>query len=245
MKTSVGRPLAASYALLGFLGFVALFGGLLAGVVPTGLALLLSAIRSTVAVAAFVFVLSLLIGLGAAALAAAGPPAFDVILSWLVEVAGALPSVVVVVVFGALMRTSSIVAIGVFLALKRGLESAKVVRAELLQLGGEEFVLAAKAAGIGEARLFRRHYLPHVAPSAVARSTLGVAAVVSLDAAGSFLGIFRGSNTFGTLIAEAARRSSFALFVGPAVGTAVMVAALAIVADAIGDRNRLGRRFLS
>jgi peptide/nickel transport system permease protein len=162
-----------------------------------------------------------------------------------VEVAGALPSVVVVAVLASVAKTSPLIAIGVFLALKRGLESAKILRAAVLQLAAEDFILAARAAGTGEVELFRRHYLPHVARSAFSRATLGAAAVVSLDAAGSFLGVFPSGGSWGGVLAEALRRSSFFLFLWPALGTAITVAALVVIADAIADKGRLGRRFLS
>lgn len=237
------RALLASYALLGVLALLALAGTVFTG--EDAFSLCMAAIRSTMLVAGAVVVVSFLVGVCGAALAALGPPAFDVLLSRTVEVAGALPSVVVVAVLASVARTSPLVAIGIFLALKHGLESAKIIRAELLQLGAEDFAVAAKANGIGEARLFRRHYLPHVAASAFARSTLGAAAVVSLDAAGSFLGVFSSGASWGGVLAEAARRSSFSLFLWPAAGTAITVAALAIVADAIADKHRMGRRYLS
>jgi peptide/nickel transport system permease protein len=240
-----GHWLKASYWLLGVLAVVTLIGGVVTGGQETALSLGVSALRYTVVVASLVVLLSFVVGLGGAALAALGPPTFDVVLSRAVEVAGALPSVVVVAVLASVARTSPIVAIGTFLALKRGLESAKILRAELLQLAAEDFIVAARASGIGEVRLFRRHYLPHVARSAFSRAMLGAGAVVSLDAAGSFLGVFPNGGSWGGVLAEALRRSSFFLFVWPALGTAITVAALAVVADAIADRGRLGRRFLN
>jgi len=235
--------LLASYGFLACLAIAALLGGFLGG--DSALALCLAGVRSTIGVACLVVVGSFVVGLGFAALATLGPPAFDVLLSRVVEIAGALPSVVVVAVLASVARTSPIVAIGCFLALKRGLESAKIIRAELLQLEAEDFVLAARAAGAGTTRLLRSHYLPHVAAAALSRSTIGAAAVVGLDAAGSFLGIIPGGGSWGTVLAEATRRSSVSLFIWPAVGTALMVATLATPAAVVMDKRRLGRRFLS
>jgi peptide/nickel transport system permease protein len=237
------RLLSTSYVVLGVLAFVVVFGGLWPSSGGGAVSLGISAMRSTGLVAAAVVILSLFIGLAAATLATLGPPAFDLILARVVEIAGALPSVVVVAVVASVARAPSLVAIVMLLALKRGLESAKVTRAELLQLTSEDFVLAARAAGIGPVRLLRRHFLPHVVPAALARATLGAAAVVGLDAAGSFLGIFRGGGSWGTLIAEATRRSSFTLLFAPAALTAATIFALTIVADAAADKSRLGRRF--
>jgi ABC-type dipeptide/oligopeptide/nickel transport system permease subunit len=237
--------LAASYWLLGILAVTALVGGALSGGRTTTLSLCISAVHSTVVVACLVVTVSFVVGVGGAALAALGPPTFDVVLSRAVEVASALPSVVVVAVLASVARTSPMAAIGTFLALKHGLESARILRAELLQLAAEDFVLAARATGASHFRLFRRHYLPHVSRSAFSRATLGAGAVVSLDAAGSFLGVFPIGGGWGGILAEALRRSSPLLFLWPALGTAITVAALVVVSDAIADKGRLGRRFLS
>lgn len=238
------RALTASYAFLGAVLVVVVVGTLFQSVAPPTIARGVAGVRSTALAASLVLVVSLVVGLGASALSALGPPTFDLILARLVEVAGALPTVVVVAVFASIARTQSLIVLGAILALKRGLESAKVARAELLQLAAEDFVTAARAAGIGQARLFRRHFLPHIGPAALARSTLGAAAVVSLDAAGSFLGMFPGGGTWGTILAEAVRRASAALLVGPVVATATTVAALAVISDALADRRRLGRRLV-
>lgn len=239
------RPaVVASAAFLSLLVLVALVGGLFTAKNGGAVFLCVSAVRSTVAVAAVVVAGSIVVGVAAAALAALGPPPFDVLLSRVIEVAGALPAVVVVAVLASVARTSTLVAIACFLSLKLGLESAKMLRAELLQLGAEGFVDAAYASGAGETGLFRRHYLGRVAGTAFARSTLGAAAVVGLDAAGSFLGIFAGGGSFGSLLAEAARRSSFGLFLFSAIATAATTSSLAVVADVFLVRARLGRRLL-
>jgi len=234
--------LRASYGYLAALLLLSLFGNLFGG--ADGLSRFFSGARATVCVSIFVAVVSFVFGVAASALAALGPATFDVILARLVEVAGALPSVVVVAVFASVAKTSSLPAIGAVLALKRGLETAKVARAELLQIAAEDFVVAARAAGTSETRLFRTHFLPFIAAPALSSAVMGAAAVVAVDAAGSFIGIFPGGGTWGTVLADAVRRASFSSFLWPAVGTALAVAALSAVSDSFAERSRLPRRFL-
>jgi peptide/nickel transport system permease protein len=236
--------LRASYGFLGAVLFFAVFGNLLFAHAPESISACVAGIRSTVVVAAAVVALSFFIGVSAAGVAALGPPTCDVLLSRFVEIASALPSVVVVAVVASVARVSDVVSIATVLGVSRGLQCAKVIRAELLQLGAEDFVLAARAAGIGEARLFRTHFLPHVTAGALSTAVMGAGAVVGLDAAGSFLGVFPGAGSWGSVLAEAARRSSPALFIGPALGTALTVAALVVVSDSFAERTKVGRRLI-
>lgn len=65
---------------------------------------------------------------------------------------------------------------------------ARLVRAEALTLKEADFVLAARALGASRLRIVWRHLLPHVAGTAFARFTLGVAQTMLLESSLSFLG---------------------------------------------------------
>lgn len=238
------RTLRASQGYLAGVVVLALLGGLLGEAGAGGLSGFLAGARATVEVSLFVVIVSFAVAIAAGALAALGPATFDVILARIVEVTGALPSVVVVAVFASLAKTSSLPALGAVLALKRGFEAAKVARAELLQLSAEDFVVAARASGTTDFRLFRTHFFPFIAPEALSSALMGGAAVVAVDAAGSFIGIFPGGGTWGTALAEAVRRASLGSFFWPALGTALAVASLAVVSDSFAERSRVPRRFL-
>jgi ABC-type dipeptide/oligopeptide/nickel transport system permease subunit len=243
MKTSA-RPLAVSYAVLGALALVAFTGplalSLSAGPAST-LVGWLAAARNTLLAVAVVTVTSAGIGLLLGAVAALGPWLFDACVSRAVEIAGALPSLVVVVVLRALDPGLGVVALAVVLSVVRGLGTAKVVRAELLELSAEDFVLSSRALGSGRSRLFFTHLLPHVGGPALASAAFTAASFVGLDAAVSFVG-FGGPTSFGGLLSSAAREASPALAFGPALGVALTVLPLWIIADALDDRWSAGRR---
>ena len=65
---------------------------------------------------------------------------------------------------------------------------ARVVRGEVLSVKEREFVHAARALGLGRARLLFRHILPNVAPSIVIVASLQFAQFIVAEAAISFLG---------------------------------------------------------
>ncbi|MBI4278428.1 MAG: ABC transporter permease, partial [Armatimonadetes bacterium] len=66
---------------------------------------------------------------------------------------------------------------------------ARVVRAEVLRILPQEFVLASRAIGAGNARVVVRHILPQTFPSVIVAATLGVAFAVLAESALSYLGL--------------------------------------------------------
>jgi len=66
---------------------------------------------------------------------------------------------------------------------------ARLVRGQVLKLREEEYVVAARAAGMRAARVLLRHVLPGVLPLLVVQATLGMAGAVLAEAGLSFLGL--------------------------------------------------------
>ncbi len=239
--------LRGSLGALGALGLIAVFGNLLSGVLLGQGSLAFAwtdGTRGTLAVAGLVLAVGFGVGMVAGAASALGPPLADALLSRAMEIAGALPSVVVVVIVQALRPAPELIAVGAVLAALRGLATAKGVRAELLQLQAEDFVMAARALGTTRARLFRKHLFPHVAGPSLASASLSAAAVVGLDAALSLAGFGTTSRTWGSLLAEAAAQSAPAIALGPLIGVATTVASLLSIADAIEDRWSVGQSYV-
>jgi peptide/nickel transport system permease protein len=66
---------------------------------------------------------------------------------------------------------------------------ARLARGQALKLRRQEFVLAARAAGVATPRLLVAHLLPNVLPVLVVQATLGVAGAILAEAGLSFLGL--------------------------------------------------------
>jgi peptide/nickel transport system permease protein len=241
------RALAGSLGVLATLALVAAFGNGLAGLAfgrGGAVAEWADGARGTLAAAAAVLTVAFLAGTLLGGIAALGPPLADTVLSRTMEISGALPSLVAVVVVRALAPVPELVAIGAVLAVLRTLGTAKVVRAGILSLVAEDFVLSARAAGSGRVRLFRKHLFPHLAGPALASAALAAATVIGLDAALSFLGLGTGGGSWGALLAEALERPAPLLGVGAALGAFSAVASLLVLADSIEARWMVGRRFV-
>ena len=83
----------------------------------------------------------------------------------------------------------SLVNLVIVLALTGWTRFARITRGEVLSLREQEFVLSARGAGAGRARILFRHILPNVLTAAIVVATLELARVVILESALSFLGL--------------------------------------------------------
>lgn len=66
---------------------------------------------------------------------------------------------------------------------------ARVVRAQVLELKSQEYVLAGRALGVGGPRLLFRHLLPNMAGPLIVQASFGMAGVVLAESSLSFLGL--------------------------------------------------------
>lgn len=69
------------------------------------------------------------------------------------------------------------------------MQTARVVRSEVLAIKEREFVLAAKSIGTRDYRIMLRHILPNVLSPIMVSATLGVASAIMTESALSFLGL--------------------------------------------------------
>jgi peptide/nickel transport system permease protein len=69
------------------------------------------------------------------------------------------------------------------------MQSARIVRGEVLALKEREFVLAARSIGTRPSQMILRHILPNVVSPIMVAATLGIAAAIITESALSFLGL--------------------------------------------------------
>ena len=84
------------------------------------------------------------------------------------------------------------------------LTMARIVRAQVLSLKNQEFVLAAQAMGVSNFAMFRRHLLPNILGPVAVYATLTIPQVMLLESFLSFLGlgIQPPMSSWGTLIKD-------------------------------------------
>ncbi len=88
------------------------------------------------------------------------------------------------------------------LGLVQWLTVARIVRGQVLALKNEEFILAARALGVGSFRIILRHIIPNVMGVVIVYATLTVPSVILQEAFLSFLGLNVSSCTWGVLISD-------------------------------------------
>ena len=145
-------------------------------------------IRVSLAVAMGVTGLALLAGLGIGTLAGFRGGWTDRSLSGVMDFIWGFPLILVAVLFAGGLGEgllSVILAVG----LVNMAAIARVVRGEVLSLSEREFIEAARAGGLSNWRIIRRHLLPNILAPALVLASYYVAVAIIAEAALSFIGL--------------------------------------------------------
>jgi peptide/nickel transport system permease protein len=118
---------------------------------------------------------------------------------------------------------------------------ARLARAATLTVLATDYIRAARALGVTEARLLRRHVLPGIAAPVAVATSLAVAGAILAESVLSFLGlgIQPPAPSWGNMLANA-QEAVFAApwaAVWPGLAILLAVAACALVADGVARRH--------
>jgi peptide/nickel transport system permease protein len=194
--------------------------------------------RSVVVTSLAVLAFAIALGVALGVMAGHGSQLPDAVLSRAIELSSALPTLVLL----ALLRAGSIIpswlGFVLIVAVLRSLEIARLVRGEVLRVGGTDYVLAAQALGGTSFGIARRHLLPHVVGPVLISAAFTAASVVALEAALAFVGLGHASDqpSWGMLLGQARQGlGAGALFLS---GLAIVAttASLYVVAEVLDDR---------
>ena len=126
---------------------------------------------------------------------------------------------------------------------------ARLVRAEFLSLKEREFVVAARAQGVGDARIIFRHILPNAMAPVYVSAILGVAGAVLVESSLSFLGLGVPPPTpsWGNILTAGKDNIEIAWWLSLYPGFAILITVLGYnllgegIRDALDPRLREGR----
>jgi peptide/nickel transport system permease protein len=199
--------------------------------------------RVSLRVGALAVLLALLLGAAVGAAAGLGPRWLDLVLSAGVDTLLAFPRLFLVLALAALAGAGEALVVAA-LALTGWMEVARLVRGELLRLRGEDFTLAARAAGVPPLRLALRHLLPLALSPVLVTAALRLGDALLAEAALSWLGFGVQSPTasWGSLLADAQASLPGAWWVATFPGLAVALAVLASALVGEGLRAELAPR---
>ena len=176
----------------------------------------------------------------------------DLVLMRVVDMLLAIPAVFLLILFATLqpfhLSPHSPGTLAIIIAIVSWGGLARLVRSEVLSVKERDYVLAARSIGAGDARIMFRHLLPNVMPSMIVAASLGVGAVILLEAALDFisLGIQPPDPSWGNMLfnAQSYFFHSALLAIFPGLAIAITVVSTNLLGNALRDAldPRLARR---
>lgn len=119
------------------------------------------------------------------------------------------------------------------------MQTARIVRGDVLAIKEEEFVLAARSVGTGGRKIVTRHILPNVLSPVTVAASLGVAGAIITESALSFLGLGFPADfpTWGRLLFDAKDlvTSQPARVIWPGVMISLTVLCVTFIGDGLRD----------
>jgi oligopeptide transport system permease protein len=183
--------------------------------------------------------ISLVIGISYGAIAGYFGGHLDEMMMRAVDVFYSLPDILLVVILMALFDRS-LGLLFVALGATSWLTTARIVRGQVLSLKHEQFVEAARCAGVSDGGIILHHILPNtIGPIIVVYATLTIPSIILAEAFLSFLGLGvpPPASSLGVLASEGAAAISVhpVLLIAPAMLMAVMLMSLNFLGDGLRD----------
>jgi peptide/nickel transport system permease protein len=161
----------------------------------------------------------------------------DDVVQRIVDVQLSFPVIMLAIAFVAVVGTSETALVGV-LIVSGWVIFARTVRASVLTVKHNDYVLAAHALGAGGRRIVLRHLLPNVTAPIIVVATVQLASMLLLESGLSFLGLGIQAPTpsWGKMLAEGRDYLSNAWWIATMPGIAISLAVLG--ANLLGDGLR-------
>lgn len=199
---------------------------------------LLAGSRITVGVVTAATVLTAVVGLTLGAVTALAQRRWAEPLVVVVDVLVAFPVLLVAILFAAPFGGSLRVVVAA-VALGAGVNVARVIRPEILRVSQSDFVLAARANGLGPVARFVQHVVPNVGPVAVVQLSQAAATTILAEVGLTFLGYGASASTpsWGRSLANAQTFIGVAPLsvLWPGLTVAATVLALNLFGDALRE----------
>ena len=162
----------------------------------------------------------------------------DTLLMRFVDLMLAFPAIFLLLILFA-MYGSSVLSVVVFLGVFSWMWLARVIRGEFMSLKARDFVEAARAIGVPDGIIIRRHLLPNVLAAIIVSTTLNIAYAMLSEATLSFLGfgVPPETPTWGNML-NAARPYYVTvplLAIAPGLTLTIAVLAINFVGDGLRD----------
>lgn len=205
--------------------------------------LLMAGAANSLSIALLAVALGSVAGTIVGLVAAARRGVLDACLMRAMDVLFAFPPILSAMMLGVVLGTgamNAVVAIAVFMVPV----FARVTRGSALRILVRDYVLAARAAGKGSARIAVEHVLPNISGDLVVQATVQLGLAILTEAGLSFLGLGLAppAPSWGRMLADAQTYVSAAPWLAIAPGLAIAFAVLGLNLLGDGLRDRLDPR---
>jgi oligopeptide transport system permease protein len=162
--------------------------------------------RISFAVGLLATTLSVAVGLAYGSISAFAGGKTDHLMMRLVDILYGLPTMLIIIIVMAFMRSRDPVTVFVVIGLFGWLTLSRIVRGQVLSVKELAFVEAARALGVTAGPIIWRHMIPNILGPVIVYSTLSVPAAMLSESFLSFLGlgVSEPETSWGVLISEGA-----------------------------------------
>ncbi len=160
--------------------------------------------------------------------------AVDDVLMGLADIELAFPSILLYIIALAVMGPG-LLNIILVLGITRWVPFGRVVRGEVMAIREKEFILAARAVGLGHGRIILRHILPNLVAPVIVVASFGISTNIILESSLSFLGLGVpvAVPTWGAMLNDGREVLRVAWWPATMPGLAIMLTVLGV--NALGD----------
>lgn len=162
----------------------------------------------------------------------------DIVISRIIEIFNAIPALIFILAFVALVQTPSIFQMMVIIGLVSWTSIARFIRAELLKIRALPYIEAAQALGYSQWRIMFRHAIPNGLSPVLITVAFGIAASILVEATLSYLGLSNNSlmsSWGGILKLSRDAPSEWWLAVFPGFAIFITVACFNFIGDGLRD----------
>lgn len=163
----------------------------------------------------------------------------DLILMRIVEVFKGVPHIVIVILFSIILDVDGIVPLLLAMTVSGWVNTAQIIRGQVMQLRSQEFILAAECLGMTGRQIIVRHIIPNMMGMIIVAVTLDIPTFIFEEAFLSFvgLGLKNPSISWGILISLAQGNLAHYPYqiAFPAIAISITMVALNLLGNALKD----------
>ncbi len=183
-------------------------------------------------------IINLFIGVTYGAVSALAGGAVDAVMQRIIEVLVGIPSLIIVILF-MMVLPSGVWTIILALSITGWVNMARLVRAEILRLKSQEFILAARLLGTKSGKMILRHLIPNTVSVIVIQVMFSIPAAIFTEAFLSFIGIGLAAPeaSLGVLINNgySVLKTSPYMLIYPAIAIVLIMVCFSILGDGLRD----------